>query len=106
LLISEFTTLLGISIDQFYISDYSDNTLVNDENMNYNSLIAINFPSNEKFNITENLKNSETVLSIISNINNPQLYQGVLTSVIDKSYQPKIFIGKVLLNLVYIYIYI
>jgi len=95
LLISEFTTLLGISIDQFFISDYSDNTMTTDERMNYNLLIAINFASNERYNFTENLKHSETILNIISNINNPQLYQGILASIIDKSYQPKMIIGNI-----------
>jgi len=93
LLVSEFTTLLRISMDQFFISDYSDNTIMNDEKMNYNLLIAFNFISNERYNFTENLRLSEAILNIISNISNPQIYQGILTSVIDKSYQPRIIIG-------------
>jgi len=93
LLISEFTTLLGISIDQFYISNYEDNPSSFNENADINSVIVINFPSNERYNLAENIKNAETILNIISNINNPQFYQGgVLTSVVDKSYSPKIII--------------
>ena len=94
LLISEFTTLLGISIDQFYISDYEDSPTLFNENTNINSIIVINFPSNERYNLAENIKHAETILNIISNINNPQLYQGVLTPVVDRSYQPKVIIGK------------
>jgi len=95
LLISEFTALLGISMDQFFISDYSDNTIMNNERINYNLFRAINFTSNEKYSFTENLIQSQTILDIISNINNPQYYQGVLTSIIDKSYQPKIIISNI-----------